>query len=106
MDELHSSPSELQTYFGLPVELRCTFKYGVPPVRAVIFRRNKIIANQENGTNTIKITVGRQSNEFGQYTCMAEDMGNKKIIHNVELTKVGKSFPVQVSFASIRFLVL
>lgn len=75
-------------------------------MRAVIFRRNKIIANQENDTNTVKITVGRQSNEFGQYTCMAEDMGNTKIIHNIELTKVGKSFPVQVSFASIRFLVL
>ncbi|XP_073232789.1 uncharacterized protein [Porites lutea] len=88
LDTLHSSPSKVSTLRGLPVVLKCVFKYGSPPVRVVILRDGKIVANQENGTKTAKITVGRRKREFGLYTCRAEDTKKVKITHDMELTKL------------------
>ncbi|KAM7443303.1 hypothetical protein ABFA07_007943 [Porites harrisoni] len=88
LDTLHSSPSKVSTLRGLPVVLKCVFKYGSPPVRVVILRDGKIVANQENGTKTANITVGRRKKEFGLYTCRAEDAKKVKITHDMELTKL------------------
>jgi len=87
LDKLHSSPKEVTTYYGLPVELRCAFKYGAPPVRVVIVRKEKIIANQENGTQKVKITVEGLNKDYGSYTCVAEDVNNNKITHQMEIKK-------------------
>ena len=91
LDKLHSSPKEVTTYYGLPVELRCAFKYGAPPVRVVIVRKEKIIANQENGTQKVKITVEGLNKDYGSYTCVAEDVNNNKITHQMEIKKIGES---------------
>ena len=101
MDKLHSSPEQVTTYFGLPVELRCTFKYGVPPVRVVISREGKIIANQENGTQTVRIAVGRKNDEFGLYTCIAEDVNNVKFRHNMNVRKIGESIQLTIIVISL-----
>ena len=70
--------------------LKCVFKYGSPPVRVVILRDGKIVANKENDTKTAEITVGRRKREFGLYTCQAEDAKKVKITHDMELTKIGE----------------
>ena len=59
-------------------------------MRVVILRDGKIVANQQNGTKTAKITVGRRKREFGLYTCRAEDTKKVKITHDMELTKLGE----------------
>jgi len=92
LDKLHSSPKEVTTYYGLPVELRCAFKYGAPPVRVVIVRKEKIIANQENGTQKVKITVEGLNKDYGSYTCVAEDVNNNKITHQMEIKKIDPSY--------------
>ena len=89
LDKLHTSPEEVRTYCGLPVELRCTFKYGAHPVRAVITHEGKTVANQENGTQTVTTTAGRLSKEYGLYTCLAEDANHEKITYNIMLRQIG-----------------
>ncbi|KAL9978550.1 hypothetical protein ACROYT_G016078 [Oculina patagonica] len=91
LDKLHSSPENVTTYYGLPVELRCTFKYGAHPVRAVITHEGKTVASQQNGTQTVTVTVGRLNKEYGLYTCLAEDANHKKITHNIMLRKIDSS---------------
>ena len=94
LDKRFSSPQEVRTYFGLPVELRCAFKYGAEPVRVGIFRGDLIIAGQENGTKKVKISVGRKISDFGSYTCRAEDSKNQKLIYNIMLKKIGEYFTI------------
>ena len=89
LDKLRTSPEEVPTYYGLPVELRCTFKYGAHPVRAVITHEGKIVAKQENNTQTVTATVKLLSKENELYTCLAEDANHKKITYNIELTLIG-----------------
>lgn len=91
LDKRFSSSQEVRTYFGLPVELRCAFKYGAEPVRVGIFRGDLIIAGQENGTKKVKISVGRKISDFGSYTCRAEDSKNQKLIYNIMLKKIDPS---------------
>lgn len=79
----------MPTYYGLPVELRCSFKYGTHPVRAVISRKGKIVAKQENNTQTVTATVKLLSKEYELYSCMAEDANHKKITYNIELRIIG-----------------
>lgn len=94
LDKRFSSPQEVRTYFGLPVELRCAFKYGAEPVRVGIFRGDLIIAGQENGTKKVKISVGRKISDFGSYTCRAEDSKNQILIYNIMLKKIGEYFTI------------
>ena len=89
LDKLHSSPEEVPTYYGLPVELRCTFKYGAYPVRAVITHEGKIVAKHENNTQTVTATVKLLNKEYELYTCLAEDANHKKITYNIELKIIG-----------------
>lgn len=91
LDKRYSSSKEVRTYSGLPVELRCAFKYGIPPVRAGIFHGGLKVASQENDINTVKISVGRRNSDFGLYTCMAEDSNHHKITHNITLKKIDPS---------------
>ena len=94
LDKRFSSSQEVRTYFGLPVELRCAFKYGAEPVRVGIFREDLIIAGQENGTKKVKISVGRKISDFGLYTCRAEDSNNQTLIYNIMLKKIGEYFTI------------
>ena len=92
LNKRFSSSQEVRTFLGLPIELRCAFKYGTDPVRVGIFRGDLIIAGQENGTKKVKISVGRKISDFGLYTCRAEDSNNQKLIHNIILRKIGECF--------------
>ena len=89
LDKLHTSLEEVPTYYGLPVELRCAFKYGAYPVRAVITHEGKIVARQENNTQTVTATVKLLKKEHELYTCLAEDANHKKMIYNIEVTLIG-----------------
>lgn len=91
LDKLHTSPGEVPTYYGLPVELRCAFKYGAYPVRAVITHEGKIVARQENNTQTVTATVKLLKKEHELYTCLAEDANHKKMIYNIEITLIDPS---------------
>ncbi|XP_022782999.1 uncharacterized protein LOC111323825 [Stylophora pistillata] len=91
LDKLRTSPKEVTTYYGLPVELRCSFKYGAHPVRAVISHRGKIVAIQQNGTQVVTVTVGQINNDFGLYTCQAEDANRKEVMHEIQLKKIDTS---------------
>ena len=91
LDKLHSSPKEVPTYYGLPVELRCAFKYGAHPVRAVITHKGQIVAKQDNNTQTVTATVKLLSKEYELYSCLAEDANHKKITYNIELRIIGTS---------------
>lgn len=101
LDKRFSSPQEVRTYFGLPVELRCAFKYGAEPVRVGIFRGDLIIAGQENGTKKVKISVGRKISDFGSYTCRAEDSKNQKLIYNIMLKKIGEYFTITLQLMKL-----
>lgn len=90
LDKLRSSPKEVRTYYGLPVELRCTFEYGAYPVQAVISHKGKIVARQQNGTQAITLTAGQKNDDFGVYTCQAEDANHKKITYEIQLKKIGE----------------
>ena len=57
----------------------------------MISREGKIVAKQENGTQTAKITVGRRKKDYGLYTCLAEDANNETITHHIELSEFGES---------------
>ena len=72
------------------MELRCSFEYGAHPVRAVISHRGKIVAIQQNGTQVVTVTVGQINNDFGLYTCQAEDANRKEVMHEIQLKKIGK----------------
>lgn len=72
------------------MEVKCAFKYGASPVRAVISHKGKIVARQENGTQSVTVTVGRMNKDFGLYTCLAEDANHEKITYNIKLKKIGR----------------
>ena len=58
-------------------------------MRAVITHEGKIVARQENNTQTVKATVKLLKKEHELYTCLAEDANHKKMTYNIELTLIG-----------------
>lgn len=59
-------------------------------MQAVITHKGKIVARQQNGTQAITLTAGQKNDDFGVYTCQAEDANHKKIMYEIQLKKIGK----------------
>ena len=57
----------------------------------MITHEGKIVAKQENNTQTVTATVELLNKGYDLYTCLAEDANHRKITYSIKLRKIGIS---------------